>query len=174
MNKFLLLFFSLVSFSFSQSLFPVSDENGEARDRTYHVLHYKIEVSFDESKKMVFGKVTTTLVPFMAEFTSLEFDAENMNFKNVSLGKKGASVRFIGKNDPYSSRQNVFIPRYIDRVDRIFLYSSKKDCISSSLIRPIPISRGRSGRRVKTWTIISGFPAGTFRMIKRRPKLSER
>jgi len=51
------------------------------------VLHYKIEVSFDESKKMLMGKVTTTVVPFTAEFTSLEFDAENMNFKNVSLGK---------------------------------------------------------------------------------------
>ena len=87
MKNFLLLFFSAVSFSFSQSVFPLNNESGEARDRTYHVIHYKIEVSFDESKKMLMGKVTTTLVPFMSEFTILEFDAENMDFKRVSLGK---------------------------------------------------------------------------------------
>ncbi|MGA7161852.1 MAG: M1 family aminopeptidase [Bacteroidota bacterium] len=97
MNKFLLLFFSIVSVSFSQSLFPVSDDNGEARNRAYHVLHYKIEVSFDESKKMVFGKVTTTLVPFTAEFTSLDFDAENMNFKNVSLGQTALPFDSLAK-----------------------------------------------------------------------------
>ena len=87
MKNFFLLFFSAVSFSFSQSVFPLNNENGEARDRTYHVIHYKIEVSFDELKKMLMGKVTTTLVPFISEFTTLEFDAENMVFKKVSLGK---------------------------------------------------------------------------------------
>ena len=87
MNKLFLLFFAAGSISFSQSVFPLNNENGEARDRTYHVLHYKIEVAFDESKKMLMGKVTTTLVPFLSEFTTLEFDAENMNFKRVSLGK---------------------------------------------------------------------------------------
>ena len=65
MNKFFLLFFCAASLSFSQSVFPLNNDNGEARDRTYHVLHYKIEVAFDESKKMLIGKVTTTLVPFL-------------------------------------------------------------------------------------------------------------
>ena len=87
MKNFFLLLFSAVSFSFSQSVFPLNSENGEARDRTYHVIHYKIEVSFDELKKMLMGKVTTTLVPFTSDFTTLEFDAENMDFKKVSLGK---------------------------------------------------------------------------------------
>ena len=97
MKQFLLLFFSAVSISFSQSVFPLNNGNGEARDRTYHVLHYKIEVSFDESKKMLMGRATTTLVPFTAEFTSLEFDAENMNFKSVSLAKTSLPFDSLAK-----------------------------------------------------------------------------
>ena len=43
-------FLALPLLSRAQSVFPVRDE-GEARNRTYHVVHYKIEVSFDEKKK---------------------------------------------------------------------------------------------------------------------------
>ncbi len=80
--------FTIASLCFSQSVFPVNSENGEARDRTYHVVHYKIEISFDEAKKMVMGKVTTTVVPLLPEFNTLEFDAEGMSFKGVWLGNK--------------------------------------------------------------------------------------
>ncbi len=97
MKKFFLLLFCAARLSISQSVFPLNHDNGQARDQTYHVLHYKIEVAFDESKKMLFGKVTTTLVPFAAEFTSIEFDAENMNFKNVSLGKKALAFDSLAK-----------------------------------------------------------------------------
>ena len=48
-------------------------------DRLYDVLHYRIEVSFDEPKKMVMGNVTTTLVPFPAFLNSIQFDAEEMH-----------------------------------------------------------------------------------------------
>ncbi len=89
--------FSAASLSFSQSVFPVTAENGEAKSRTYHVVHYRIEVSFDESKKMLMGKVTTTLVPFLADFTTLEFDAENMNFTKVTLGKTALAYDSLEK-----------------------------------------------------------------------------
>jgi aminopeptidase N len=79
----------LLTFSCSrgQALFP-NGWQGEARNKTYHVLHYNIEVSFDEPKKTVFGKVTTTLVPLLPEIRSIAFDAEEMTFKKVMLGKK--------------------------------------------------------------------------------------
>ena len=50
----------------------------------FDVLHYRIEVSFDEPKRMVLGKVTTTLVPFPAALNSVEFDAEEMSISRVS------------------------------------------------------------------------------------------
>ena len=79
----------LIALSFSsraQSPFEVRDE-GRARDRTYDVLHYRIEVSFDESKKMVFGRTTTTLVPFVDELSVVELDAAKMDITRVTMGK---------------------------------------------------------------------------------------
>ena len=83
------LFLSVFTLSncFAQSVFPVRDE-GEARNRSYHVIHYKIEVSIDDQKKMVAGKVTTRLVPFLSNFETIEFDAEEMNFKQITMGKQ--------------------------------------------------------------------------------------
>ena len=71
---------------FAQSVFPVRDE-GETRDRTYHVLHYRIEVALDGTKKSVTGKVTSTLIPFQPEFRTIVFDAEQMEIAHVTLGK---------------------------------------------------------------------------------------
>ncbi len=81
--RFLLFFCLCVPAAFSQEVFPVREE-GEARDRSFDVLHYRIEVSFDEPKRMVLGKVTTTLVPFPAALNSVEFDAEEMSISRVS------------------------------------------------------------------------------------------
>ncbi|MCC6396840.1 MAG: M1 family metallopeptidase [Bacteroidetes bacterium] len=77
----------------AQELFPVRDR-GEARDRSYDVLHYRIEVSFDEPQRTVFGTVTTTLVPFQPEFRTLMFDAEEMRIEKVT-SRSGASLPFV-------------------------------------------------------------------------------
>jgi aminopeptidase N len=69
-----------------QSVFAVRGE-GEARNRSYHVVHYKIEVSLDDQHKSVSGKVTTTLVPFLPSLDSIEFDAEEMQINRVTMGK---------------------------------------------------------------------------------------
>src|SRR5260221_688428 len=83
-RRLLLLSLLLPRFAASQPVFPVRGE-GEAPDRAYHVVHYKIEVSFDESKKSVKGKVTTTLVPFLPEFKVIEFDALNLHLLRVEF-----------------------------------------------------------------------------------------
>ncbi|MBP1691200.1 MAG: pepN [Bacteroidetes bacterium] len=77
----------------AQELFPVRDR-GEARDRSYDVLHYRIEVSFDEPRRSVSGKVTTTLVPFQPDFRTLVFDAEEMQIQKVT-SRSGASLPFV-------------------------------------------------------------------------------
>ena len=93
------LLFSLVFLSsLSAQVFnTLSQINGEARDKSYDVLNYKIEISFDESKKMVIGKTTTTLIPFRSNFTSVEFDAEDMTFKSVTMGKKSLKYDSLAK-----------------------------------------------------------------------------
>ena len=94
MNRMLILLccFILPRVLPAQSVFPVRDA-GEAPNRTYHVLHYKIEVSVDEKAKSVKGKVTTTLVPFLTAFKNIEFDAEKMEIQHVSLAS-GKPLRF--------------------------------------------------------------------------------
>lgn len=77
----------------AQELFPVRDR-GEARDRFYDVLHYRIAVSFDEPRRAVQGTVTTTLVPFQPACRTLVFDAEEMTIQRVHLGS-GMSLPFV-------------------------------------------------------------------------------
>jgi aminopeptidase N len=71
---------------FAQELFPVRDA-GEAADRTYDVLHYRIAVTLDEPARSVRGTVTTTLVPFPPELRTVVFDAEEMTIHKATLGK---------------------------------------------------------------------------------------
>jgi aminopeptidase N len=67
----------------AQSVFSVRDQ-GEARDRVFDVLHYTIDVKIDDVQKEVAGRVTTTLVPFLAECRSIELDAEQMEIHRVT------------------------------------------------------------------------------------------
>jgi aminopeptidase N len=80
----------------AQSLFAVRDQ-GEARDKSYHVVHYKIEVSFDEAKKMVLGKVTTTLTPYLPELSDVQFDAEQMQVQKVTMNGKDLKFDILPK-----------------------------------------------------------------------------
>ncbi len=91
--KTFILFTLLFTSSLSAQVFTkLTDTNGEARNKSYDVLHYKIEISFNEAKKMVIGKTTTTLVPYSTNFNSIEFDAEDISFSSVTMGKK--SLKF--------------------------------------------------------------------------------
>ena len=69
----------------AQSVFPVRDY-GEGPDRSYRVLHYRIELSVEEARKAVSGNVTSTVLPFLPGLTSLEFDAEELSITRVTLG----------------------------------------------------------------------------------------
>lgn len=97
MKSFLVLFVLMTSVSSAQ-IFAVTNANGEARDKTIDVLHYKIELSFDESKKMIIGTTTITFVPFFPELRDAEFDAEDMSFSSVTMGKKSLTYDSLEKS----------------------------------------------------------------------------
>ncbi|MFA5835034.1 MAG: M1 family aminopeptidase [Bacteroidota bacterium] len=97
--KTLLLFFVLLAQVTTAQVFTkLTETNGEARSKTYDVVHYKIEIAFDESKKMVIGKTTTTFVPYASNFSSVEFDAEDITVKNVMMGKKSLKYDSLAKS----------------------------------------------------------------------------
>jgi aminopeptidase N len=103
----LLLFLAAVAAQ-AQSVFPVRDSSGETRNRSYHVVHYKIAVSIDDKKKSVDGTVTTTLVPFLPQLRTIEFDAEKLNIRRVWMGSKTLKFSVLPKtleiqlDKPYS------------------------------------------------------------------------
>jgi aminopeptidase N len=73
----------------TQSLFPVRDSvSGQARDRSYHVVHYRIEVSFNEQAKSVTGRTSVTLVPFLPGLRTVDLDAEQLAIRRVTLGTR--------------------------------------------------------------------------------------
>lgn len=119
---------------FSQSLFPVRDP-GEARDREYHVLHYKIEVSFDEPRKTVTGKVTASVTPFHDDFTTLRFDAEELNVSRVTLLGGGTDLRFdtlrnmlnIHLDRPYTTGDTITVSTEYSCTPRKGLYFTQPD-----------------------------------------------
>ncbi|HTY59406.1 MAG TPA: M1 family metallopeptidase [Bacteroidota bacterium] len=77
----------MAMFGFAQSVFPVRDD-GEGPSRNYHLMHYRIEVSFDEHAKSVRGTTTTTLVCLQPGLTTIELDAENMSILSVTARGK--------------------------------------------------------------------------------------
>jgi aminopeptidase N len=66
--------------------------------RYYDVVHYKIEVSFDEAKKLVFGKAATTFVPLKNRFDTLSFDAVGLNVKKISMAN-GTKLKFKSREN---------------------------------------------------------------------------
>ncbi len=68
-----------------QPLFAVRDE-GESPSRAYDVVHYRIEVSFDEPRRKVTGTTAITLVPFPDQVQEVTLDAEHLDVTSVMLG----------------------------------------------------------------------------------------
>jgi aminopeptidase N len=129
----LLCVVSGISLFHAQALFPVRDE-GETRSRSYHVVHYRIEVAFDEAARKVIGKVTTTLVPFLPGLQHVVFDAEEMEFKRVSL-RNGHALSYtvqpatidILLDRPYSYRDTITLVTEYSCTPRRGLYFIQPD-----------------------------------------------
>ena len=79
----------------AQVLFP--GNSLERRSRTYHVIHYKIVVAFDEREKKVEGTTSITFTPLADHLDSLLLDAEEMEITSVSLAN-GHSLRFANRS----------------------------------------------------------------------------
>jgi aminopeptidase N len=133
MKILLVLLITSWTIAFSQVFTKLTDTNGESRNRSYDVLHYRIELSFDEVKKMVIGRTTTTFVPFHSNFTAVEFDAENMNFHSVTMGKRTlkfdslATTLKIHLDKPYSAKDTITVTIDYDCIPKRGAYFVQPD-----------------------------------------------
>lgn len=76
----------------AQEIFSPKDF-GETPNRSYDVLHYKIEITLNGMAKSVEGKVTTTFVPLFPALKTVVFDAGDMKIKSVK-DAKGKDLKF--------------------------------------------------------------------------------
>jgi aminopeptidase N len=96
----LFLFLLIVSILPAQEIFSPKDP-GETPNRTYDVLHYKIEIKLNAAAKSVEGKVTTTLVPLVPALKTVVFDAGDMKISSVK-DAKGKELKFTSTSSNVS------------------------------------------------------------------------
>jgi aminopeptidase N len=82
-----------VAFLSSQSVAqkPRADFN---RPQTFDVQNYTIRVSFDRTKRKVFGDTTVDLTPLRSGFSEAILDAADMVFSSVTLEPEGAALKY--------------------------------------------------------------------------------
>ena len=85
MKKLLIIIFLLLSLTQF-----VTAGNGW-RPYEYQVKHYKIEVSFDIPKRMVYGKATLQIVPVRDQLDTLRLQAFRFEVSSVQMNGKNIS-----------------------------------------------------------------------------------
>jgi aminopeptidase N len=90
----------VASVGFAQEIFS-ANAPGETRNRSYHVIHYKIEVTLHGATKSLDGTVTTTLVPLLSELRTVVFDAGAMKIKRVT-DAKGKELQYVSTPESLS------------------------------------------------------------------------
>jgi len=93
MKKFLMIFFIISTFSFSQDYIKRLEKYD--RINNYDVIHYKLNIEIDLNKKLLWGKSYITFTPIQTT-DSISIDAENMKIKGITL--KNDSIRFVQKD----------------------------------------------------------------------------
>jgi aminopeptidase N len=76
----------------AQGIFPDSDMVRRSRD--YDVLHYRIEVGFNEAERRVFGTTRIRLCPLVNGLDNIEVDAAAFSIDSVLVDGRRASVAY--------------------------------------------------------------------------------
>ncbi|MBI4546363.1 MAG: HEAT repeat domain-containing protein [Ignavibacteriae bacterium] len=115
MNKscFFILLFLSYSLLYSQNVH-------HTRERTYDVLHYKLNIEIDEKAKTCTGDVIIKFLPLRPEFEMLQLDAAKMSISTVKMRNKTLEFFHVGEtltvamDKPYS---------FLDTLDVVVSYS---------------------------------------------------
>jgi aminopeptidase N len=135
--RLLLLAMLIASSAHAQSLFTVRDD-GERRERTYDVQHYRIEVALDERARTVRGAVTVTLVPLRPALRVVDLDAEALTIESARIAGKDLPFEIFDKtvrvrlNAPASFRDTLKLTLRYSGQPRHGLYFVGPDSSSPS------------------------------------------
>jgi aminopeptidase N len=107
----LVLLFSISAFSQRPRFYyksPTPPPEHFTRDRTYDVIHIKLELNLDEKQKTVDGKVTTKFAPLRPNLSEFVLDAAEMKIKRVYL-PDGRELRFYF--DTLAQKLKIYLDR---------------------------------------------------------------
>jgi aminopeptidase N len=107
----LVLLFSISAFSQRPRFYyksPTPPPEHFTRDRTYDVIHIKLELNLDEKQKTVDGKVTTKFAPLRSNLNEFVLDAAEMKIKRVYL-PDGRELRFYF--DTLAQKLKIYLDR---------------------------------------------------------------
>jgi aminopeptidase N len=107
----LVFLFSISAFSQRPRFYyksPTPPPEHFTRDRTYDVIHIKLELNLDERQKTVDGKVTTKFAPLRPNLSEFVLDAAEMKIKRVYL-PDGRELRFYF--DTLAQKLKIYLDR---------------------------------------------------------------
>jgi aminopeptidase N len=93
----LLSFFLGLGLSFSQSEEKINTEYRGEREKINDLVHTKLKVAFDYSKRYLIGEAWITLEPHFYNVNTLELDAKSMLIHKISSGNKELKYEYDGE-----------------------------------------------------------------------------
>ena len=93
----LLISFFLFAFAFLP--ISASEKTSFNRKRSFDVQHYVIRLSFNRSKKIVYGDSTVILKPLSDGFALLELDSRKIKFESIKLVGTNRELKYRTSND---------------------------------------------------------------------------
>ena len=120
-------------------------EESIRRERTYDVIHYRLDVRLDETQKSVSGTSSITLTPLVSALDSVIFDAEQLTVHGVSLA--GKQIAFSNDSHELTLR----LPHSIPQSDTITV-AIAYTCIPAKGIYFIQPDSVDPTRRNQIWT----------------------
>ena len=145
-----------------------------ARDRAANINHIKLEVALDFDAKKISGTATHRLSAITGPLERLEFDAAELEIKAVRAGGEPASF------ETADGKLLITLPRALGAGEEIEIAIDYAGQPRRGLYFVGPDDAypkkagGRRGRRAKTRTRATGFPATTTRTAEPPAKSSPR
>lgn len=93
----LLSFFLGFGLSFGQSEEKIHTEYRGEREKINDLVHTKLKVAFDYSKRQLIGEAWITLEPHFYNVSTVELDAKSMLIHKISAGNKELKYEYDGK-----------------------------------------------------------------------------
>ncbi|ADY54119.1 Peptidase M1 membrane alanine aminopeptidase [Pseudopedobacter saltans DSM 12145] len=133
-----------------------------SREKINNLIHTKLDVNFDYSKRQLLGKAWITLKPHFYETDSLKLDAKGMDIKQVALAKDLELLPLKYSYDSLAIKINLDKSYKSNEEYKVFIeYTAKPDELKANGSKAITSAKGLyfinpdstvAGKPVQIWT----------------------